>query len=246
MQILYEDGEILVCFKEAGEAVQSADVRRPDLESRLRLYLSQRGIRHSALHVVHRLDQPVQGLVMFALTARAAAELGKQLTDGRMEKTYLALVEAVSPAGEKKLGEAADGQMIRLVDHLLRDGKTNTSRIVREGTPGAKRAELLFSAEGYDAENARALLRVALKTGRHHQIRVQLAGAGLPIIGDRRYGKLAEQVPFPCLCAWKLSFEHPKTGKRMELEAPPERISFGKSAEGLLIISGHSVQNKVE
>ena len=246
MQILYEDSQLLVCFKEAGEAVQSAGVRRPDLESRLRLYLSQRGISHSALHVVHRLDQPVQGLVLFALTPGAASVLSSELTDGRMEKTYLALVECASPKGEKLLEKALSGQETALEDYLLRDGKTNTSRIVKEGTPGAKKALLHFSVAECDKEHSRALLKIRLKTGRHHQIRVQLAGAGLPIVGDRRYGKAAPEAPFPCLCAWKLAFDHPQTGKRMELEVPKERTFFGKSSEGLLIITGHSPQNKVE
>ena len=246
MQILYEDSEILACYKEAGTAVQSSNIRVSDLESRLRLYLSQRGIPHSALHVVHRLDQPVQGLVLFGLTAHAASVLGKELTDGSMKKTYLALVECAALDGRKLLEKAAAGEEISLEDDLLRDGRTNTSRIVRAGTPGAKKAALTFTAAEFDEESARALLKISLKTGRHHQIRVQLAGAGLPIIGDRRYGKESQQYKFPCLCAWKLSFKHPLTGREMELEVPEELIVFTERREGPLNTSGHSPQNKVE
>ena len=246
MNILYEDSEILACYKEAGTAVQSSNIRQSDLESRLRLYLSQRGTPHGALHVVHRLDQPVQGLVLFGLTAHAASVLGKELTDGSMKKTYLALVECVSPEGKKLLEKAAAGEEIALEDYLLRDGRTNTSRIVSAGTSGAKRASLVFTVTEYDKERGRALLKISLKTGRHHQIRVQLAGAGLPIIGDRRYGKETQLYRFPCLCAWKLSFEHPLTGRKMELEVPEELIVFTERREGPLNTSGHSPQNKVE
>lgn len=233
MEIIYEDAQILVCYKEAGLAVQSADVRRPDLESRLRLHLSQRGVQSGSLHVVHRLDQPVHGLVLFALTKKAASVLGEELTDGRMKKTYLARVRCVSNEGRALLEKGAAGERIRLEDHLLRDAGTNTSRIVSAGTKGAKKASLDLAVKEFDPEEGEALLEIRLHTGRHHQIRVQLAGAGLPIIGDRRYGAdpASCMAPkFPCLCAYRLSFEHPHTGAEMTFEVPGGKL-FGADEE---------------
>ncbi len=210
MDILYEDGQLLVCRKPAGVPVQSARVGTQDMVSLLKNYRMERE-KDSYIGLVHRLDQPVQGVMVFAKTKQAAAKLSGQAADGRMKKEYLAVI-CGKPA-------AKEGQ---LVDYLLKDGRTNTSSIVKEGVKGAKRAELsyqiLAEAEGY------ALARIRLLTGRHHQIRVQMAGAGLPLAGDRKYnpGAGAEAAPFVALAAHRLSFIHPGTGKAMEFLAEPE------------------------
>ena len=235
MKIIYEDQAILVCHKEAGLAVQSAG-RQQDLESALRLYLTGKNIPYQNLHVVHRLDQPVEGLVLFALTKEAAAHLTRQITQGTVGKRYLALVKPSGENGKSLIKKAAGGEEILLEDSLLRDGKTNASLIVPEGTPGAKKAGLFFTAKETFGEEDAALLGIRLLTGRHHQIRVQLAGAGLPIIGDKKYGFAADgsgNERFPMLCAAGLSFVHPLSGERVHFELKPEETGPGRAASAL-------------
>ena len=218
MKILYEDKQILVCAKEAGLPVQSGDVLKKDLVSILKNHLSRDSSagREPYLAVIHRLDQPVQGILVFAKTKTAAADLSRQVTDGRMEKRYLAKVKRTGGTAQ----EHENGGEQVLVDYLIRERAGNASRIANPDEPGAKRAELLFEPEGED------LLRIRLKTGRHHQIRVQLAHAGFPILGDRKYGHDAS-FPWPALCACSLSFDHPVTKKRLRFELEREEIWFG-------------------
>lgn len=227
--ILYEDNHILVCRKEAGIAVQTARIGQMDLESMLKNYLAEnlneknqvrlqksgdtgkKGISAGKsdknrsgfiqppyLAVIHRLDQPVRGVLVFAKTPFAAKELNKQITNHTMGKYYLAEVEGV-------IRKETD----TLTDYLLKDAKTNTSRVVPKGTVGAKEAVLHYKKKD-DTH-----VEIELVTGRHHQIRVQLSHAGMPLVGDGKYnpnGKKADQLG---LCAYRLSFRHPKTGKEM-------------------------------
>lgn len=270
--ILYEDEAVLVCAKQAGVPVQSKDLRTPDLESMLRVYLTKRqngcnedrangtagkedisGVPY--LGIVHRLDQPVCGVLVFAKTPKAAAALSKQARDGTMGKEYLAVCDIsgqqnacagqqnTEVAGQGKAGAAKQSQggeagqgkagaakqsqggeaagrahTITVTDYLVKDGRTNLSRVAPEGTKGAKRAVL--EMEVLETQEAQSLVRVRLHTGRHHQIRVQLAHAGLPVIGDRKYGQQAGrdgQAQLQ-LCAYRLSFTHPLTGKRMTFD----------------------------
>lgn len=215
LDILYEDRQLLVCRKPAGIPVQSARAGEKDMVSFLRNYRNEK--EHTTyIGLVHRLDQPVEGVMVFAKTKEAAAELSRQVTDGRMKKEYLAVV-CGKPA--RKEG--------RLVDHLLKDGRTNTSSIVKEGTKGAKRAELTYvireEADGY------ALAKIRLLTGRHHQIRVQMAGAGMPLAGDRKYhtGAGATAAKYVALAAHRLTFIHPAKKKPMSFEVKPEGELFG-------------------
>lgn len=180
LDIIYEDGALLICRKPAGLAVQNASFGRQDLESMARTYrMEKTGKANPYLAVVHRLDQPVQGIVAFALTREAAASLSAQLQDGRMKKEYTALVCGVLP---QKSGT--------LVHYLKKEPAGNRSRIVPEGTPGAKRAELLY--EVLWERDGLTLVKILLKTGRHHQIRVQMAAVGAPIFGDGKYGAAQE------------------------------------------------------
>ncbi|MDO5422143.1 MAG: RNA pseudouridine synthase [Eubacteriales bacterium] len=217
-QVIYEDREILVCRKPAGVAVESARIGEMDLVSVLRNYLADgKGIPY--LGVVHRLDQPVQGVMVFAKTKGSAAKLSAQAADGRMKKIYWALAE----------GEPSEEEG-HLVNWLLKDGRTNMSRIVMEGTKGAKRAELNYRV--LEQREGCALLEVELLTGRHHQIRVQMAGAGMPLVGDRKYGKeKAQGAEHVALWAVKLEFTHPGSGKRMRFEWRPEEVGELRGVE---------------
>lgn len=206
-EILYRDEDLCVIHKRAGLAVQSARASVPDLVSMIRNEFLAEGIRNPYLGLVNRLDQPVEGILLIAFNEKAAADLSRQVADHiHMEKWYQALV-CGKPS--EKSGT--------LVDYLLKDGRTNMSRVVPEGTKGSKRSELKY--EVLESWADKSLLKIRLLTGRHHQIRVQLSHAGMPIVGDAKYGTAGGQL---CLCSFKTAFRHPRTGKRMEFEVKPE------------------------
>lgn len=242
IHILYEDPDIIVCAKPHGLATQSRSFSTPDLEKLLLNHIA----RHSDssgkpyLAVIHRLDQPVAGVLVFAKTPLAARELNKQLQQSGFGKHYLALVC-------KTPSEVAG----TLENYLLKDGRTNCSRVCDKTTAGAKLARLHYrtlnlSDDSVFSENAAlsrmltssaasifsgvspaTLLEVTLDTGRHHQIRVQLAHMGCPIMGDTKYNthfsSSEERLPL-CLCAYRLSFKHPRTKELLHFEYPPEDI----------------------
>lgn len=206
-QILYEDNEIIVVHKMPGMATQSADVASLDVESELRNYLSG-----APLYVVHRLDQPVEGILVFAKTSDAAAKLSEQSVDGRMHKEYTALVTGKM--------ESEEGT---LTDYLVKL-PSGMARVV-EGKPNrmCKKAVLHYHTIEYNSDTDVSKLKIELETGRFHQIRVQFAHAGHPLVGDRKYGSeqsisLAGElgIRFVALCASKLSFEHPATKEMVE------------------------------
>lgn len=208
--IVFEDGDLVVCRKPAGFPVQSKRIGSMDMESALKTYLVQKG-NPPYLAVVHRLDQPVQGLLVFAKNQESAANLSRQVQQGKFEKRYLAYVEG-HPKKEKDC----------LVDELEKDGRTNCSRVVDYKTPRSKQAKLFYKKIRETQEGS--LLEIQLETGRHHQIRVQLAHAGMPIFGDAKYnqnkaeGEITQDIS---LCAYKLSFFHPRTKKKMEFQVKP-------------------------
>ena len=234
-EILYEDDSIIVCHKPAGMPTETARAREMDLVSYLKNVRAQRG-QEPYVGLVTRLDQPVEGLIVCGLTQKAAAALSASQQAGKWTKRYEALVRGSVPEGTH-----------RLEDYLLRDGRTNTSKVVQKGTKGAKRAALVWECLESGPEASR--IRVTLETGRHHQIRVQMAHAGYPLLGDRKYGSnvmtaenrktaydltgengpkanagglsAAENRAFPALCAVFLEFPHPKTGEMVSFHTRP-------------------------
>ena len=211
--ILYEDRQILVCRKHAGMAVQSARIGQMDMESSLRNYL-----KGGYIGIIQRLDQPVEGVLVFAKTQKAAAALNRQHQNGKMKKYYLA---AFTGKPESMSGTWED--------FLLKDSRTNTSKVVREGMGQSKRAVLHYRVLGWQADVG--LAEVLLETGRHHQIRVQMAHHGMPLWGDGKYnphGKPEEKGEMVGLCAFCLEFEHPETGKKLQFKREPEGSIFKK------------------
>lgn len=204
LKILYEDDVIIVCEKPPGVATQTKRIGEKDMESMLRTYRTQKG-EQPYIGVVHRLDQPVKGVMVFAKTKEAAADLSRQVAAKLADKFYYAMVAGVP---EQKEGT--------LEDYLLRDGKTNTSKVVPKETTDAKRAELSY--EILKTDGKRSILRIKLETGRHHQIRVQLSNAGWPLVGDRKYNGTARREEELALCSYKIGFAHPGTHRRMEFE----------------------------
>lgn len=216
LNIIYEDAHIIVCGKPAGLAVQNASFGKKDLESMVRTYLAEKEQKANPyLAVIHRLDQPVQGIVIFAKNKKTAAALSSQVQDGRMQKQYLAVV---CGQPDKKQGE--------LVDFLLKNKKGNVSEKVPEGTAGAKKAVLEYQV--LKEQDGLALVKIKLCTGRHHQIRVQMAAAGMPLFGDVKYNPAAEKNQGLALCADQLTIVHPVSGKTQEFFYKPCGNGFEK------------------
>lgn len=245
LNIVYEDEHLLVLYKPAGVPVQSARVGVKDCESLLKNYLHEKnpGKGTPYLGVVHRLDQPVEGLVVFALSPKAASDLSRQSAEKKMEKTYLAVCHTVDNFyvdilnSQKVSGKPhvnVDNPVenwIERVDYLCKNGKENRSEIVSPSKPGAQKAVLKYRL--LDQSGEVCLAEIRLGTGRHHQIRVQMAGMGMPLVGDRKYGvdNVENHVDsvdnsFPALCAYRLRFRHPATGKWMNFEIKPQNPVF--------------------
>ena len=210
MNIQYEDKELLVVYKPAGLATQSARVTSPDLVSSV-----TRHLKGAPVYVVHRLDQPVEGLLVLAKTKQAAAGLSKQLQAGTLNKQYYALVYR----GTEELPKEGI-----LADYLWKNPQTQKAEIVAQASGKGKQAKLHY--RGMTGKDDIALLDVRIETGRFHQIRAQLAHAGFPILGDQKYGtqtsmERSEELGIKnvSLFAYALTFTHPKTGKQMEFQA---------------------------
>ena len=221
LNIIFEDEQILVVKKDAGIPVEAGRLRIMDLQGLIKneLYRRNRKGGEPYLGLIHRLDQPVEGVMVFAKTPFAAGDLSEQVRDGRMKKHYLALL-----CGKPKTDEGT------LVDYLLKDGRTNTSSVVRAGEKDAKRSELNYKVLKRSDETT--LVEVELITGRHHQIRVQMANAGWPLYGDTKYNpqfQETSQYVQTALCAYKLSFVHPKTKKVMEFMIEPDNSMLKQS-----------------
>lgn len=214
LNILFEDDHVLVVKKDAGIPVQAGKLRMMDLQGLIKneLYRRNRKGGEPYLGLIHRLDQPVEGVMVFAKTPFAAGALSEQVTDGRMKKHYLALL----------CGKPSEDSG-KLVDYLVKDGRTNTSSVVKSQEKDAKRAELNYQVLKRNEETT--LVEVELITGRHHQIRVQMANAGWPLYGDTKYNPQFQEIMKhvqTALCAYKLSFVHPKTKKVMEFCIEPD------------------------
>ena len=210
IRIVFEDDVLIVCHKYPGIAVQTAALGQADMVSELKKYLAGQGEKNPYLAVVHRLDQPVEGLLVFAKTEAAAASLSKQVQDHDFTKEYTAQVYGKMP---QKQGE--------LTDFLVKDARSNISRVVSEKDKNGKRSVLGYEVS--EETEKTQTLRILLKTGRHHQIRVQLSHAGCPILGDTKYGTeeakryaVEQGIKQLCLCASRLEFTHPVTGKQLQ------------------------------
>lgn len=228
--IVYEDRDILIAYKPAGIATQTARLGQQDMVSELKNYLSgqpqYRGKGEPYLGLVHRLDQPVAGILVFGKTKEAAASLSRQIAEGKLHKYYYAVIYG---RPEKEKGA--------LCDYLYKDGKTNMSCIVAEDFPQAKKARLSYrcvnTLMALEMQEEISLMEIELFTGRHHQIRVQMAYAGMPLLGDSKYGSEEDKefsrqigVKNVALCAFRLQFIHPATGKNMKFERMPEEEIF--------------------
>ena len=218
--ILHEDNHIIVVHKHAGIAVQSARIGQADLVSELKKHLAKSAGSNPYLGVIHRLDQPVEGVLVFAKNPKAAAELSRQVQGDDFCKEYLAVVCG-------KL-ENTQGE---LVDYLE---KQNGMAVVATPEKGKKSVlQYRVLKETMAQEQTVTLLHITLKTGRFHQIRVQFSHVGCALLGDKKYADadslaLSEklQVRNVALCARTLTFNHPQTKEKLEYTVSPINPAF--------------------
>lgn len=211
MEIVYEDNHIIVVNKDHGEIVQGDKTGDEPIVEKLKKYLKEKYAKPGNVFcgVVHRIDRPVAGLVIFAKTSKALSRLNDMLRKGEIHKSYRALVTG-KPKNENG----------KLEDYLISDGRINKTFIVSPETHDAKKSSLEYNTIG-TGENY-TLLQINLLTGRKHQIRAQLAHIGCPIKGDLKYGsKRSNKNGGISLQAASLSFVHPVSKQQMHFEASP-------------------------
>jgi 23S rRNA pseudouridine1911/1915/1917 synthase len=210
LSILYEDNHLLAIDKPAGLPTMGAARGRPSAVDVAREYIKRKYSKPGNVYigVVSRLDAPATGVLLLARTSKAAARLNEQFKRGTVEKSYWTLVAGIpeTPTAE-------------LSDYLVKDERAERMRVVAAAQAGAKHAVLRYCLRAAAMEGA-SFLEIQLLTGRKHQIRVQLASRGFPILGDRKYGS-ADYFPRGiALHARRLVVEHPTKGTRVELTSP--------------------------
>lgn len=210
MQVVYEDNHIIIVSKSSGEIVQGDKTGDTPLSESVKAYIKEKYAKPGNVFcgVVHRLDRPVAGLVVFARTSKALARLNDMFRNGEVHKTYWAIT-ANCPTEEEGT----------LTDWLVRNERQNKSYAYKREVPGAKKAVLRYKVIAHS--DRYHLLEVELLTGRHHQIRCQLAAMGCPIKGDLKYGaKRSNPDGSISLLARRIEFVHPVSKQKIIAEAP--------------------------
>ena len=210
MDVVYEDNHLIIVNKSSSEIVQGDKTGDKPLAEMVKEYVKQKYHKpgNVFLGVVHRLDRPVSGLVVFARTGKALARMSEMFRTKEVHKTYWAIVGNCPPSEE---GE--------LVHWLVRNERQNKSYAYDKEKPGAKQAVLGYKLIGRSERYF--LLEVDLKTGRHHQIRCQLAKMGCPVKGDLKYGAPRSNPDGSiCLHARRVRFVHPVSRQEIDVEAP--------------------------
>lgn len=214
IRVIYEDNHLLVVEKPPNIPTQADESGDPDMLSLLKADLKARYQKPGNVYLglVHRLDRPVGGVMVFAKTSKAAARLSEQVRTHQFEKTYLAVVHGIPEPSQN-----------RLRHFLLKDAATNTSRTVSAEQDGAKEAVLDYQV--VQTSETLSLVEIHLLTGRSHQIRVQMATIGHPLYGDQKYGTIVNR-PGQQLALWAaaLAFNHPTKGEDMVFSSRPPEI----------------------
>ena len=214
MQIVYEDNHIIVVIKPQNQPTQKDQSGDIDLLNEIKDYIKQKYNKpgEAFIGLVHRLDRPTGGLMVFARNSKSADRLTKQIQNGEFDKVYYAVVDGRIKVKTEKL-----------VNYLKKDEQNNIVKICPPLENGAKKAELIYNT--LDINENKSLLSVKILTGRSHQIRVQLSNIGFPIVGDMKYNKNASKG-FLALWAGRLEFNHPVTKKRMVFISSPDETLF--------------------
>ena len=212
LNVIYESNHVIVVEKPANIPSQEDKTGDINMLQMVKNYLKEKYNKPGNVYVglIHRLDRPVGGVMCFAKTSKAAARLSEALRNKKIEKTYIAVVD-----GKFDLPKGV------MEDYLLKNEKSNLSKVVKEGTKNAKYAKLNYEVLNYREDNNIALVKINLETGRHHQIRVQFASRGHSLYGDQKYGTRGKGKPI-ALFAYKLSFPDPITNKMLTFKIIPE------------------------
>lgn len=219
LNVLYEDNHLLVVEKPRNMPVQEDASGDPDLLNTAKAFLVKKYNKpgDAFLGLVHRLDRPVGGVMLFAKTSKAASRISNEIRLNRLDRKYYTVVRGI-PTKKKGM----------LTDYLLKNRKTNVSTVVKAGTTDAKKAKLDYEVVDADQTENLSLLSIKLHTGRSHQIRVQLAHMGFPIYGDQKYGqhvnKVGQQI---ALWASELTVKHPTKDENVIVTcAPPQEFPW--------------------
>ena len=230
MEVIYEDNHIIIVNKKSGEIVQGDKTGDRPLSDIVKDYIKEKYAKPGAvfLGVVHRLDRPVSGLVVFARTSKALSRLNKMFAEGEVHKTYWAIVKRKEKGGHREaLATERDArkrkenseEWQRLEHWLVRNEKQNKSYAYNQEKPNAKKAILKYRVLSHSDNYS--LLEVNLMTGRHHQIRCQLAAMGCPIKGDLKYGAPRSNPDGSIsLMSRRVEFVHPVSKETIIVEAP--------------------------
>ena len=207
LEVLYEDNHVIVVHKPANILSQGDITGDKDLLTVIKEYVKEKYHKPGNVYIglVHRLDRPVEGVMVFARSSKAASRLNEQIKKNEFNKHYLAIINGIIP--EKK-GEFRD--------YLLK--KDDGTTIVTDSKQGK---ESILEYEVLKEKDNLSLVRIKLITGRHHQIRVQFASRGYPLLGDQKYGK--QDLKQICLCSYQLSFYHPISKELLTFERYPDK-----------------------
>jgi len=208
IKILYEDNHVIVCIKPAGVLSQSDGSGSPDMLTILKRYIKEKYEKPGEVYLglVHRLDRPVSGVMVFARTSKAASRLSEQIRTRKVEKLYRCVVNGVLEGSG------------RLENYISKDEDKNIVTVIDTEKPGFKASYLDYKAIA--SKDGMTLVEVKLGTGRSHQIRAQMAHSGHPLVGDQKYGQKDNRCKDIALESFKLSFEHPVKREFITFEAP--------------------------
>ena len=214
LKVIYEDNHIIVVEKIPNVPSQSDKTGDIDMLTMVKQYIKEKYNKPGNVYLglVHRLDRPVGGIMIFAKTSKAASRLSDQVREKVFKKKYLAVVDGKI---ENKSGT--------LEDYLYKDERNNISKVVNKNKKNAKFAKLDYEVIKYDEVKNLSLVKVNLHTGRHHQIRVQLSNFGHSIFGDQKYGTRGQGKQI-ALWAYELTINHPITKEEMTFKDFPESV----------------------
>ena len=212
MKVIYEDNHIIVVEKEPNIPSQADKTEDEDMLTMVKTYIKEKYKKPGEVYIglVHRLDRPVGGIMVFARTSKAASRLSEQIRNKTFKKKYLAVVD----------GKFEQKQGI-LENYLYKDERNNISKVVTKDKKNAKLASLDYEVLNYDDKRDLSLVKIDLHTGRHHQIRVQMANFGHSLYGDQKYGTRGKNKQIR-LWAYEVSFIHPVQKEEVKFTDYPD------------------------
>lgn len=223
LKVIYEDNHIIVVEKMPNIPSQGDKTNDVDMLTIVKQYIKEKYNKPGNVYLglIHRLDRPVGGVMVFAKTSKAASRLSEQVRNKVFKKTYLTVVDG-----------KFDKEKGTLEDYLLKNERNNLSKVVQESVRNSKYAKLDYELLKYNEEIDLSVLKINLHTGRHHQIRVQLSSRGHSIYADQKYGTRGRGNQI-ALWAYSLSIQHPITGEEMTFCSVPEKIGTWKILEDI-------------